>query len=215
MTREITDLLQHRLGTGRKVVYVCGLGGSGKTRFCEDLRQDLGGITFSSDWYAKYPSKIRHQRMKQAVESGDAERIEAEENPKNWYDWTALLEDSRELRAGRRVTIERAWNQQTGEKDLTLNLRCPAGRPIWCDGIYLLHPPVKQAADLIILLQASPQAVRERAETRDSHRSSPEYLAYKDELMRKYDLPYFEALKSNADIVIDNSDYANPAVLRA
>lgn len=84
----------------RKVIYVCGLGGAGKTEFSNLLQQQLGQGTaiIRHDWYLTYPTLIRKERMRQAVASKDPQRIEAEENPVNWLSNDEFVHDLKQLR---------------------------------------------------------------------------------------------------------------------
>lgn len=191
------------------VVFVCGLGGAGKTTFAKQLvAQNPGSILLHLDWYATYPTKERKKRIAEAVESEDPVRIEQEENPKNWYSWEEFKKDLRQLQRDGDIDIRSAWNQANGEKDLDVKLSFGGKKDgfIICEGIYLLHPDVAVMGDLIILLDISVEEARRRAESRDDHRSSPEYLAYKASLTAKYDLPYFAQNKGAADVVLSERD---------
>lgn len=219
MLKEITDRITSLIESGENcVVFVCGLGGSGKTSFCQELSKVIGDscVSFHTDWYITYPTEVRKLRIKEALESEDPDRIEKEENPKNWYDWDKLKNDLNKLRTAGELTIQNAWNQSTGLKDLTVELKILNRHKgiILCDGIYLFHPAIKDAADLIISLHVSKDEITRRTNSRDSHRSSPEYLAYKASLMKKYDLPYYLEYENNADIIINNDDVTKQKIIK-
>jgi uridine kinase len=193
-------------GRGKRlIVFVCGFGGAGKTTFCHKLSSMLAvpSIVFETDWYARYATNERRSRIKAALDSGDPKLIAQEENPKNWYDWAALISGLRTLQETGHLAIQNGWSQRTGEKDLysALDLSRNRDSVIICDGIYLLHDQVASCADLIIMLDTTVADCLERTATRDSHRSSKEYLDYKALLVEKYDKPYFEEFSKKADIV--------------
>jgi len=190
----------------RALVFVCGFGGAGKSTFCKDLSSNFPdqSVVFETDWYSKYATMDRRQRIRDAVDSGDAERIANEENPLNWYDWNLWQSDLQTLMTSGSLTIINGWSQATGEKELNLELRIPESDKsvVLCDGLYLLHPEIRGLADLRVLLDAPVDVVIERANKRDAHRSSAQYLSYKASLLRKYDEPYFNQYRIYADVVL-------------
>ena len=191
----------------RPILFICGLGGSGKTTLAKQIESeaDISSVAVHSDWWLKYSTVVRKKRIKDALDSGDSKLIEQEENPQNWYKrWETLSTNLHTLQSTGKLTIHSAWNQKTGEKDLTVKLKVPENGLIIFDGIYLLHPEIAYTADFIVLLDLPPEVCRKRSEKRDSHRSSPEYLAYKASLLQKYDIPYFDKYRSNADYLLNN-----------
>lgn len=211
-----TEIKRRLSGPGRKVVYVCGLPGSGKTTFCTNYSKSAGvsGPVLHSDWFAKYATSERRARIQTALESRDLIRIEAEENPYNWYDWAGFFGGVKKLRETGHLSIEDGWDQATGEKGLQINLSAGDQDVIWCDGIYLLEPKARRDADLIILLESDTDMALQRTAGRDSHRNDAEYLAYKERLTQTYEIPYFAKFRHNADIIIDNSDVERPRLAR-
>jgi uridine kinase len=209
------SVYQARSRGKRTVVYVCGLGGAGKTVFTDNLRQRLAvdSVVMRHDWYSTYSTKQRRERIRQAIASRESKRIAAEENPRNWYRDPAFLTDLITLRNTGSLRTSDVWNQDTGERDSTVELSVANGGIILVDGIYLLHEPVAELADLRILLRIMPETGRQRADRRDSHRSDQAYLEYKRQLTNRYDRPYFEHHQTRADIVVDNDDYEKPVII--
>jgi uridine kinase len=203
---DIAGKITERAIGKRLVVFVCGFGGAGKTTLCHQLATKLllPTIIFETDWYAKYATQERRQRIASAIASQDSHLIEQEENPKNWYDWPALAAGLHSLKDKGYLKIRDGWSQRTGEKDLFVDLDLPKGKDsvIICDGIYLLHDEVRSAADLILFLDTPVTACVERTAARDSHRSSKVYLNYKAALVDKYDRLYFELYRKNADAIV-------------
>jgi hypothetical protein len=213
----------------RPLIFLVGHGGSGKSTLCRRLADELGGAVFEIDWYATYASKERKQRMYDAVASGDPVRIEAEENPFNWYSWEPLQRDLAQLKATGELTIRNAWDQcptsgaegttkeSTGVQARRLVQRKQAtglkvgshdisvgDAPVFCDGIYLLHEPIIELADVVVLVDVDIDEARRRTEARDGHRSDAEYLEYKRSLVYKYEVGYFDRWQHNAHIRLDN-----------
>jgi len=200
------DLIEKTNPDHATVVFVCGFGGAGKSTFCHRLSQGLkrSSVIFETDWYARYATVERKQRISDALSSADPLLIESEENPKNWYDWTKLESDLKELRETGYLWVRNAWNQASGEKDLSFQLLLPPTNNCVtiCDGIYLLHEEIRETADLRVLLATPVSVCLERTEQRDKHRSSKEYLDYKAGLVEKYDKPYFAANSQYADYLV-------------
>ena len=200
LEKTIESLLQEK---ERIIVFVCGLGGAGKTTFANNLvEQDVNSIALHSDWWLKYPTLERRKRIQNAIESGDENSIEIEENPKNWYDWESMKEDILLLQEKGRVDVHDAWNQNTGLKNLKVPLEFFHKGVIICDGIYLLHPEIVDIADFTVLLDVPFEVCRKRSDKRDEHRNSSEYLALKAHLTEKYDVPYFEKYRNNANLIM-------------
>ncbi len=203
---QIVDLAAHIRSTKRderSVIFLCGLAGTGKTTVANALvNQHLPGCVVQLDWYLKWPTIVRRRRIAAALASGDAEHLEAEENPVNWYDWERFIADVDTLRSSGSAVVEDAWDQHTGEKSLRIELSVTDRQFVVYEGIYLLHPEVRRHADCTVLLTVDDELARRRADNRDAHRSDAEYLAYKQLLVNKYDVPYMERWSSAADVAV-------------
>jgi uridine kinase len=202
---DLVRLIDEQGRAKRLIVFVCGFGGAGKTTFCHELSSKLpcSALVFETDWYAKYATNERRERIKSAVASQDPKLVEQEENPKNWYDWTEVVSALSSLRETGHLALRNGWSQRTGEKELSIDLELPCNEAsvILCDGIYLLHDEVRSVADLIVMLDTPIVDCLDRTAMRDSHRSSREYLEYKAALLEKYDKPYFEQFGKNAHVL--------------
>ncbi len=189
----------------RPILFICGLGGSGKTTLAKYIEKEaeVPCIAVHSDWWLKHPTAERKKRIKDALDSGDPSRIEQEENPQNWYgSWEVLASNLQQLQNTGILKLQNAWNQETGEKDSTVELSTPKNGMIIFDGIYLLHPEISKVSDLTVFLDVPSEVCSKRSENRDNHRSSPEYLAYKTALLQKYDIPYFEKYRDRANFIL-------------
>jgi len=190
------------------VVFICGHGGVGKTTFAHAIERLLPSIVIESDWFLTHPSLVRRKKIADALASKDPAIIEQEENPQHWYDWNAFTKAVRTFQIKGSLTLRSAWNQKNGKKNLRIRLRCPRGKNclILCEGIYLLHPPIRALADVVILLHHPLTAARQRAEQRDAHRSDPAYLSWKATLLKKYDIPYFKKYQDKATILLKTNE---------
>ncbi len=208
----IAAILDRLPASGRRVVFVCGLGGVGKTEFCRQAAAlcNSPAAYIQADWYLADASHTRHHKIAQIFAAHQENDPNGYGNPQNWYDLEVFTDDLAKLQTTGNLSVAGAWNQLSGEKDLDVTVQAETNAIIWCDGIYLLHAPIKDAADAIVLLEASNQDVRLRTQKRDQHRSPKSYLVQKDTLMHIFDVPYFERYQGAADIVIDNSDYTKP-----
>lgn len=188
------------------ILGVCGLGGLGKSTACRLVKAEIGeqACLLETDWYLEHASNDRRKRIKQALQSQDNELIAKWENPSAWYDWSEIITALKTLKEKRELSIINAWNQSTGEKDMSFNMSLPAERNsiILCDGIYLLHPEISKELDYTVMLKGDVSKSLAQGSGRDSHRSSDDYLQFKARLTAEFCVPYFKRFEHVADKVI-------------
>ena len=189
----------------RKIIFICGHPGSGKTTFSKNLSNQLMGVeTFiSHDLYLKHSSKERKKYFEYKVNKITPPSSNVEEDPKKWYDNAAFLKDLNTLKLNGALNIKNAWNQKSGEKDLKININLKNKKFIICEGMYLLHKIISKHADMTIYLNTSWQESLKRQESRDSHRTSKESRRYKKYLAKEYSVPYFKKNRKFADIIVN------------
>ena len=187
------------------IVGVSGLGGAGKSTLCHDLVESFPdqAIHFECDLFAQYGTLERRQRISEALDSGDEDRIESEENPQNWYDWQRIEQALISLKETGRYNFTGGFNQKSGEKDKAaeLELKQSEHAIIFVDCIYLLHLPVRDLIDCAIYIDAPLEESFQRSYDRDKHRSDHDYLVYKQNVTKKYCVPYFDKYRQYADII--------------
>jgi uridine kinase len=185
------------------VIGVSGLGGSGKTTLCRHLSKCFSkrSFHFECDLFAKYGTLERRARIDKALKSGNPKLIEQEENPRNWYGWDDIEQTLSDLKERGSSVFDQGWDQKTGEKDKQAVFELPESDHVilFVDCIYLLHDPVRHWFDLSVLIDTSLEITFARGKQRDKHRSNSSYLKYKQSLTHKYDIPYFEQHKEQAD----------------
>lgn len=153
---------------------------------------------FDCDQFSKYSHAERLIRIKNAMAAGDPARIESEENPRHWYGWDDINLALTELRNKGGFSYNQGWNKETGERDKNYSISTPTEGPslVLCDGIYLLHPPVRHLLDVTLYVDVPFSVTIDRGQRRmrDSERTS-----YMEKLHRTYSLPYFAEHASETD----------------
>jgi uridine kinase len=187
------------------IIFVSGLAGSGKTTFTKKLVAEYkNAMRFELDWYLKYSSIERANRIKKAMDSGNKELIEKECNPINHFDFNSFKRDLVKLQQGDKLFVQNAWNQQTGEKDASFVLDFKGEKGlIICDADYVLHPEIISLSDFSIFLDVPKEEAFRRVVERDNHMKTPEQLERKRLIVEMYDLPYLKAYKKNASLIIN------------
>ena len=185
------------------LVGISGLGGSGKTTLCRDLIKILGNQAerFNCDLFSQYGLKERNKRIETARQSKTDETLEAEENPKNWYDWHQIGAALKALKVSPSYVYDNGWNNETGEIDQKIILTRPdhAHSIMLVDCIYLLHSPVRNWFDLTIHVQCPFDVITKRGRVRAVNSGNPDFFEGRHLLIEKYDLPYFRTHAPNAD----------------
>ncbi len=198
----VMALLANAAGTdGVTLVGVCGQAGAGKTTLCYRITEAMPdfAVRLDCDRFSAFSHPERQRRIDLAVASGDPARAEAEENPRNWYDWEGISTALRALREKRRFEWDRAWNRDNGLLDARYGISLPSSGPalVLCDCIYLLHDPVRQWFDLTLLVQASAEAVDDRR-----RRRAKDSADLAKARRNRFECPYFEAYGFRADCLV-------------
>jgi uridine kinase len=128
--------------------------------------------------------------------------IEFWRDPTNWYDWVALKRGLFALRDHGALKASSLWRQTTGEKNLEIDIHLPENGVIFCDGIYLLHQPVVDWLDAVVVLEVASGTALERSAARDAHRNDGIYQRFKESVANEFDQPYFAKNRGAADRVI-------------
>ncbi|KEQ08966.1 AAA family ATPase [Pseudorhizobium pelagicum] len=190
------------------VVGVCGFPGAGKTTLCQHIAEMSGVevVRLDCDLFSTESYSQRQANLAEALKSGSQERIEDAENTQNWYAYDEIARAITDLKSHRRCTYDRAWNRNTGELDERYHLEASLAGPVivLCDCIYLLHPPIRDALDCAIFVDA-PEAVR-FARGRVRSRGDANLAERMERISVRYTAPYFTRYADQATIVFRTGD---------
>ncbi|KZM51034.1 NB-ARC domain-containing protein [Labrenzia sp. OB1] len=196
LTARLREKMRHN---GITIAAVSGFAGAGKTTLCRSILKALPDTAyhFECDRFSRYSFKEREKRIAEQMAGSDKSAAD-EQNPLHWYDWSEIEKALSALRKGRRFDFSRAWNPASGELDAHYALHLGEDEPVLvlCDGIFLLHEPVRDWFDATIFVDcpAPLRKFRGRRRTKD-----PERHAYMMHLERTFGEPYFRDFSSCAD----------------
>ena len=170
---------------------ICGLSGSGKTTLAQKLCSTFPerSLAIRLDDFCVVPTVKRKSYLQKAIEQSDIEQFQYLANPSKkednpfanpigWYDWKAISQAMSDLKQGKAVLRNNAFNQITGECDLTVTYKPPKNTyPLYfLDCIYLHEPEVTPYLDAIALLKVSKEVADARKTKRDQHRNTGAYI---------------------------------------
>lgn len=202
---EAAAFLHARLhGTDLLVAGICGPAGAGKTSLCAALAEaaPFPLVRLDCDAFSRHGHADRQAHIAEAVASGEAARIREAEDPCNWYAFGAIGRALRDLRGTGHHTNPRTWNRRTGELDASYRIALPGARPavVLCDGIYLLHAPVRAALDVALMVEAPAELRAARGQVRSKDDATRAALMQR--LAETYEQPYFDRHGGTADAVL-------------
>jgi uridine kinase len=194
----------------RLLVAIDGPDAAGKTTLADELaRRVLRPVVRCSidDWHN--PAEVRY------LAGGES----AVGYFRDAFDFAALVRELLDPFAAGAAAVITGWHDVASEKPaIASESNVAAGAALIVDGVLLQRQELRDRWHLAVYLQVPEQVSLERGVERDRHgRSSPQ------ELIERYERRYLpgQALYRTecdpiaaADIVIDNSDPADPQVLR-
>lgn len=200
--------LQSKARSDRPIIIgVCGYPGAGKTTLCKALTADPEDriFHFDCDRFSKLSFVKREAHIAQALTSDKPDN--SAENPLNWYAWEAIETALHGIRTRKSFTYPHGWNRKTGELDEAYSITLPASEPavLLCDCIYLLHQPVRNWLDAVILVDTPLSVTRERGQARSN---DPARAAYMERLTHTYAVPYFATYRAAADLTFADQSSA-------
>jgi uridine kinase len=182
------------------IIGVCGYPGAGKTTLCKALTAAPGNriVHFDCDRFSRLSFTERETHIAEALITDTPD--DAAENPLNWYAWEAIEAALHGIRIKGRFTYPHGWNRKTGELDEDYSITLPENEPalLLCDCIYLLHPPVRDWLDAVILVDTPLNVTLARGQARSK---DPARAAYMERLTRTYTVPYFATHMAAADLI--------------
>ncbi|POF32677.1 uridine kinase family protein [Roseibium marinum] len=200
LTALLLEKMQHNDIT---IAAVSGFAGAGKTTLCRSILKALPNTAhhFECDRFSRHSFNEREKRI--AEHRADIDTCTDEANPRHWYDWSEIEKALHALRKGRRLDFSRAWNPKSGELNAHYTLHLGEAGPVLvlCDGIFLLHEPVRDWFDATIFVDCPAPLRHSRGQRRTK---DPDRHAYMRHLERTYCEPYFREFTSRADVVYRN-----------
>ncbi|WDF31966.1 uridine kinase [Arthrobacter agilis] len=206
--RDLADSILGAVGTGRRIVAIDGVDGSGKTSFAANLAAEIHHrpvVTIHADDFLN-PSPVRHARGRHSPEGFW----------KDTYDYSALHQhvltplgpegDGRYSPA--------SYDPMTDQPALAAFLQAPPDALVLVEGMFLHRDELVASWDASVYLDVPFTVTAARMAARDGTNRDPEHPT-----MRRYvhgQRLYFEAARpwERATFVIDNSDFTAPDVVR-
>lgn len=196
-------------------VGICGLPGAGKTTLSRQLASQFQGAeVMSADDFISVSTKQKRKFLARALQEKDWSQLEYLARPTNrvdnpyadpcsWYDWSAMGECLRQIKAGHIAENHNAWNQQSGEVDQVVCYRpLQAGQVCFVDSIYLFEPALTNLLDYKIMIELAPELAAERQTQRDAHRLDQLYQEYKNLVTGLYCKPYLDQYREDIDVIV-------------
>jgi len=215
----MTDrIIKSILGINKETpVLVCidGVDGSGKTYFARTLTNEIQSIykdvvLCSVDNF--------HNHMEIRYQKGKDSHVGFYEDS---YNYSKLISNLLEpFKKGRGVFIDSIFDVDNNIPTIVTPKAVSKSSILIVEGIFLQRPELSEFWDLKIFLDVDFQTTLNRNINRQVDKKR---IGHKEEIIFKYKTRYLPgqklyfsqaAPKKNADIVIDNSDYKNPIILK-
>jgi uridine kinase len=193
LVEKVTKLRQVKK---RPIIFITGLSGSGKTTLAQEVTKAVSGVQVSFDWWLLQDSPARREKI-----MADYHATGLPPNPLEWFDWASFAKQLTVLQATGKLSLQNAWDQNSGEKKLRVALSIPEQCPIVVEGVYLFEPTVRHLADVTVLIESDINKSTLAALRRQAHRNPGEYLKVKELWYTQFDGPYFSTHRKDADII--------------
>lgn len=141
------------------VLGITGRAGAGKTTFTTGfvefcIKNGVNVVAYNGDWDFILSSKERKEWIEAPRMAGDLTEYARRANQENWWDFEAMSRNIGLLRSGSAIHLTNAYDQRTGEKNLSVPLEPPK------DGLIIIEQPfigfVIQQLDGIVYLHIKP-----------------------------------------------------------
>ena len=196
---KIDELVQTILSKEKKHPYILameGMIGSGKSYEAKKLTHllECKSLLLSTDLFVTVPR------------SGWARRLgEDGLDLKNWYDLPKIKDTLASIKKEESFKVGGLYNLSNGKFDDELEIEAGGCEYTILEGLFSCHKSLDGYVDLKIFLDTPPRTALERAHERDEsvrHLDHSGWLQKKDIFYNHY-LPYLEAHKDRADIVLE------------
>lgn len=184
---DLVPYLLERLGAARAagreriLVGLCGRAGSGKTTLGRWLvrglkRAGAGAALYSGDWRFIHDSSQRKRLLEESATDGLPEYL-ATLDQRRWWDFDAVRLDLRTLVDGRAVTVECAYDRETGLKARTIRIPAVRSGIVLYENALLGGSELLRSLDAILLLRTSDAVCLGRILKKDAGRRSGAEIA--------------------------------------
>ncbi len=202
--------LQDNVGKKRKIIVIDGYYASGKTTLASSLTEYFAehGVTANilcTDEFMLYSRKTRESNL------------EIYNNRRSWYDLKKLesLLEVISNRAPVNVNLTDLYSHQTGEKDVTKELRFDDNSICIVEGVFCCDPLIRRFADVSLFIISTHEKMLSHAILRDKLQRG---LTAND-VRKRYRLlngsnfhDYFQEIWTSTDILVDLSKFSRPKV---
>ncbi|HKQ33421.1 MAG TPA: hypothetical protein VJV40_09450 [Thermodesulfobacteriota bacterium] len=192
---ELAGRIRSRAETFPFIIAVDGTIGSGKSYFGEKLKEALSPEAFliTMDFFVSIPRKDWDRR----IEEGHL-RL------RNWYNIDKARDILHAIKSDKSLVCGDLYNVETGTMRGCVSIDPGVYKYFILEGLFSLDDELGGLVDLGIFLDTPPDVALSRAETRDESKRhlDPHGWFEKREIFYDGYLPYVEAHRKNADIVL-------------
>ncbi len=199
---KIYELVETILSKEKKHPYILameGMIGSGKSYEAEKLTELLErkSLLLSTDLFVTVP---RSEWARRLGEDGL--------DLKDWYDLPKIKDTLESIKNEESFKVRGLYNLSNGKFDDELEIEAGGCEYMILEGLFSCNEYLDDKVDLKIFIDVSPETALQRAHERDEsvrHLDHNGWLQKKDIFYNHY-LPYLEAHKERADIVLEVDD---------
>ena len=192
---ELAGRIRSRAETFPFIIAVDGTIGSGKSYFGEKLKEALSPDAFliTMDFFVSIPRK----EWERKIEEGHL-------CLRDWYDIDKAREILLAIKSDKPLVCGDLYNVETGTMHGCITIDPGIYKYFILEGLFSLDDELGELVDLRIFLDTPPDVALARAETRDESKRhlDPHGWFEKREIFYDGYLPYVEAHRKNADIVL-------------
>lgn len=196
---KIDELVETILNKEKKHPYILaleGMIGSGKSYEGEKLTDllECKSLLLSTDLFVTVPRSEWAQRL-------DEEELDL----KDWYHLPKIKDTLESIKNEEAFKVRGLYNLSNGKFDDELEIEARGCEYMILEGLFACNESLDEHVDLKIFIDVPPETALQRAHVRDEtvrHMDHDGWLQKKDIFYNHY-LPYLEAHKKRADIILD------------
>ena len=188
---------------------------AGKTNFCKEfseylISKNIHPIHLMLDSYFKHSRKDRHVILDKLNTKGVTDE---EKGIVYALDEPLMMEHIDMLKQKKSIHAKGLYQRSTGTKDLELDINFEGIEKPICimyDGIWVLHSPIREKMDSVIVFDADRKIRYHRALYRAQSQATPYDMPF-DHFMELENIinPYLEKNKDSKNVFVDNNNFKN------